>query len=172
MTKDEHFRQDNSNPHEGPVWSDTSDAAPPSRGRGSGGGLRTYALAAVLILIAIFAFSRSTWAIPPLGFSTRGSCRPAAAGSDGLTAEKNPQINFGGCCSGGNSQSSGDYEEELRQTGLQFYLGTSGDSDEEGLDVSVQDFGCHQEIFIYKDGQLIMRVGYAGGEAYEIPGTP
>jgi hypothetical protein len=173
VSKEDHIRQEDLNSHDEPAWEEISDAAPPTRGGGNRGSFRTYTLVAALILMAIFGFSRSTWAIPSLGLPTRGCCRPAAVNPGSLSSESNPQAKLAGCCGGGSAEGiGGDYEEELRQAGLQFYLSTSGDSDVEGLDAIVQDFGCHQEIYVFKGGQQVMRVGYAGGQVYEIPETP
>lgn len=172
MYRDDNFRQEDLNRNHDPIGEELPGASPPSRGGGNRGSFRAYILVAALILIALFGFSRSTWAIPSLGRSSLGCCRSAAANSDKLSVETIPQENLGGCCGGsGIGAAGGDYEEELRQVGLQFYLDTSGDPDVEDLAAFVQDFGCHQEIFISKGDQLIMRVGYANGQAYEIPVT-
>jgi len=70
----------------------------------------------------------------------------------------------GGCC-GGSSGGAAVSQEEIRQIGLEYYVSNYGDAEVEAV---VQDFGCHQEIHIYKDGQLIKRIGYAYGQVYEL----
>jgi hypothetical protein len=69
----------------------------------------------------------------------------------------------GGCggCGGGAAVSS----EDLRQVGLEYYVANYNDTE---VEAKVEDFGCHQEVHIYKDGQLIKKLGYGNGQAYEI----
>ncbi len=67
----------------------------------------------------------------------------------------------GGCCGGGGDAVS---FEEMRLAGLQYYVEKYGDSD---VEATVEDFGCHQEIYIYKDGAQVARIGYAYVEVYE-----
>ncbi|MBS4021163.1 MAG: hypothetical protein KGZ79_01895 [Dethiobacter sp.] len=69
----------------------------------------------------------------------------------------------GGCGSGGGGAAVST--EEMRLIGLQYYAGTYGDSD---VEATVEDFGCHQEIYIFKDGVRVARIGYANGEVYEL----
>ncbi len=69
-------------------------------------------------------------------------------------------LEMGGCCGGGAISN-----KELRQIGLEYYVANYGDVNVEAV---VEDFGCHQEIHIYKEGKIIKRIGYASGELYEI----
>lgn len=172
MYKNDNCQTEDLNRNHDSIRKEHPGAPPPSGDGGNRGRFQTYALVAALILIVLFGFSRSTWAIPSVSLPARGCYRSAAADPDSLSVKTIPPANLGGCCGGsGNDAAGGDYEEELRQVGLQFYLDTSGDSDEEGLEAFVQDFGCHQEIFISKGDQVIMRIGYANGQAYQMPLT-
>lgn len=74
---------------------------------------------------------------------------------------------IGGC--GGCATDSGNAvysEEELRRLGLEYYAANYGDFDVEAV---LRDFGCHQEIHIYKNGQLVKRIVYLDGKLYERP---
>lgn len=70
----------------------------------------------------------------------------------------------GGC--GTTSQGAAVSPAQLRQMGLEYYAAKSGDT---AVEAEVRDFGCHQEIYILKDGQLVLRLAYRGGELYELP---
>lgn len=70
----------------------------------------------------------------------------------------------GGCVI--NSGSALYSEEDLRRLGLEYYAANYDDSDVEAV---VRDFGCHQEIHIYKSGQLVKRIAYLDGQLYELP---
>lgn len=55
------------------------------------------------------------------------------------------------------------------QAGLRYYLEkTQDDTEISNLEPKVQNFGCHSEIYIYKSGELVMRMAYFGGTIYEI----
>lgn len=84
-----------------------------------------------------------------------------------IFARGNGGAALGGCggCGGGGAAVSAPSTEELRQQGLEFYVTNYNDTDVEAV---VQDFGCHQEVNIYKDGKLIKRLGYSSGQIYEI----
>ena len=77
----------------------------------------------------------------------------------------------GGC--GGCGVASGAAatlsNEELERIGLEFYLESSGDTEIANVQARVQDFGCHQEIYIYKDGRRVMRIGFASGQLFRMP---
>lgn len=165
MSKDDQLWQEDVTVNDESAWEGYSGATPPAKGAGP---FRAYALVATLVLLALFGFSRSTWAIPALRLPTRACCRPAAANRDNLPVE----TGLGGCCSGSTTEGTSPLnEEELRKIGMQFYLEVTGDLDPKDLDAIVEDFGCHQEIIISKGDKLVMRVGYAYGQVYEIPGT-
>jgi len=70
----------------------------------------------------------------------------------------------GGC--GTASQGPAVSAEQLRRIGLEYYAAKYGDT---AVEAEARDFGCHQEIYILKDGQLVLRLAYRGGELYELP---
>ncbi len=55
--------------------------------------------------------------------------------------------------------------EQLQQQGLEYYASSTGETAD---NATVRNFGCHQEILIYKDGEQVMRIGYTFGRLYEI----
>ena len=72
---------------------------------------------------------------------------------------------FGSCCGSGSAVSQ-SREEQMRQDGLSYYRTNYGDGDVEAV---VEDYGCHQEIHIYAEGQLVKRLNYSNGKVYELP---
>lgn len=57
----------------------------------------------------------------------------------------------------------------LGQIGLEYYLDKHGEQNNpEGVEAIVRNFGCHQEVHIYKENQLIMRLTYFNGQMYEL----
>ncbi len=69
----------------------------------------------------------------------------------------------GSCCSVGAAASS---EDQLALSGLDYYGANFGDT--EGLEATVDDFGCHQEISIHRNGEVIRRLSYSNGNFYDI----
>ena len=65
----------------------------------------------------------------------------------------------GGCCGSGSSAQS---PEELASA---YYIEKTGDSD---FTVTIEDFGCHQEAKIVKDGIVVMELQVSGGQVTEI----
>ena len=63
-----------------------------------------------------------------------------------------------GCGSGGSAE-----ENEL--LARNYYIDQTGDSD---IEVTVEDFGCHQEATILKNGQEVMKLSISGGEVSEV----
>ncbi len=52
---------------------------------------------------------------------------------------------------------------------LAYYFEKSGTSaDAEEVSAMLRRFGCHQEIHVYKNDQLVMKATYANGQIYEI----
>jgi len=82
-----------------------------------------------------------------------------------------PRRSFGGgCCSGGALGGQDTLsEEELRSIGLQFYGESVPGGNLDQVTAQVLDFGCHQEIHIYQEGILVLKVGYSYGQVYRIP---
>ncbi|WP_069999990.1 hypothetical protein [Cellulosilyticum sp. I15G10I2] len=59
--------------------------------------------------------------------------------------------------------------EPLAQAGLDYYLEKSGDDPDSGdIESRIENFGCHSEVHIYKDGELVMRLAYFGGQMFEL----
>lgn len=56
-------------------------------------------------------------------------------------------------------------DEQLQEQGLSYYNARSGETAEAA---TVQDYGCHQEIYIYKNGTLVMRLSHVNGRLFEI----
>lgn len=127
-------------------------AAPPkvkrsASGGGGGNGMKDYVIVALIAIIAVMGINNFIYA------------RTSPAGIGG-----------GGCCGsgGGRGAASGPSSAELERIGLEFYVETTGETNTEGVQAVVQDFGCHQEIYILKDGQRVMRIGYAYGQVYQM----
>lgn len=76
----------------------------------------------------------------------------------------------GGCggCGAATGAVATPSNEELERIGLEFYVESSGDTEIANVQARVQDFGCHQEIYIYKDGRRVMRIGFASGQLYRM----
>ncbi len=74
----------------------------------------------------------------------------------------------GGGCGGCSTASRGAAVslEQLRRLGLEYYAANYGDT---AVEAQVRDFGCHQEIYILKNGQVVKRLAYRGGQLYELP---
>jgi hypothetical protein len=70
----------------------------------------------------------------------------------------------GGCAMTGRGAAVS--AEQLQQMGLEYYAARYGYT---AVEAEVRDFGCHQEIYILKDGQLVLRLAYRGCELYELP---
>ncbi|MDW7650906.1 MAG: hypothetical protein SCK29_04480 [Bacillota bacterium] len=117
----------------------------PSGGGGGGSSLKDYVIVALIAVIAVMGINNYIFA--------RTNNSPAGYSAGG-----------GSCCgSGGGGATLSD--TELRQIGLEYYVANYNDTDVEAI---VEDFGCHQEIHIYKDGELVKRIGYGNGQVYEI----
>ncbi|EEG78190.1 hypothetical protein [Dethiobacter alkaliphilus] len=131
----------------------TRPPKPPKRssnGGGGGGGTKDYVIVALIAIIAVMGINNFIYARTggDAGFAGGGGCCGGGAG--------------GGAAVGGAPANAA----ELEQLGLNFYFEQTGDEDVDSLRVDVQEFGCHQEIFIYKDGQQVMRIGHSRGQLY------
>ena len=108
--------------------------------------LKNFLLIAVVVLLFFTVFNNYILALP-------------------LGSNNNNSPYSGGSCCNMVSNSSSITNESLQQQGLAYYASNTGETAEEAV---VKDFGCHQEIFIYKDGELVMRLAYASGRLFEI----
>ncbi|MEW5784612.1 MAG: hypothetical protein AB1767_05970 [Bacillota bacterium] len=55
--------------------------------------------------------------------------------------------------------------EQIKQAGLEFYRASYG---AEADEAAIEDFGCHQEILIYREGELLHRLAYSSGKFYDL----
>ena len=51
---------------------------------------------------------------------------------------------------------------------LDYYYETTGDEVSDKITAEKKNFGCHTEIYVYKEGQIEMRLSYAFGRIYEL----
>ena len=66
------------------------------------------------------------------------------------------------CCGGGGGTVT---QEQAARAGLDYYRANFGDEDVETV---VEDFGCHQEIVIYRDKEMVKRFSFSNGTIYEL----
>lgn len=118
--------------------------------KNSSTGLKDYFIVGLIAVILVMGFNNYTAA--RIGRSNSNGYSTSGSASGG-----------GGCCGGGGGGSLST--EQLQQQGLEFYVAKYNDTD---VEAQVQDFGCHQEIHIYKNGQLTARISYRGGEFAEL----
>ena len=63
---------------------------------------------------------------------------------------------------------SGD-EKDLNEVAIEYYMENYGDGIErESIDAKLMNYGCHQEINVFKDGNLVMSLTYFNGQMYEL----
>ena len=128
----------------------------------------------VLIIVTIFAivivdannYSNAEQSIPvsnPVDYQTQGACGQSSGGCQ-VSSDSNSNANNAGgsCCSSGGAESSLD---TLENAALAYYVSEYGDSD---VTIKVNDYGCHQEMEVIKNGNIIMTLGYSNGEVYEV----
>ena len=126
----------------------------------------------LLIIVTIFAivivdannYSNIEQSIPesnPVDYQTQAPCGQSSGGC-GVSSDSNSNDAGGSCCSAGGAESSVD---NLESAALAYYVDTYGDSD---VTIKVNDYGCHQEMEVIKGGSVIMTLGYADGEVYEV----
>lgn len=84
---------------------------------------------------------------------------------------------YGGCRGAGSGGCGGCGKQATAEGGqgsglkaaedlaARYYSETYGDKD---FTVNVQDFGCHQEAYILKDGQPVKKLSISGGNVYEV----
>ena len=124
---------------------------------------------ALLMVLTIFAvaivdannYSNAEQSISesnPVDYQTQAPCGQSSGGCP-VSSSSN---DAGGCCSTGDAGSTLD---DVESAALAYYVNTYGDSD---VSVKVNDYGCHQEIEVTKDGNVIMTLGYSNGEIYEV----
>jgi len=80
-----------------------------------------------------------------------GSC-PASGGS-------------GSCCNNGYGGTSAKDLEAVKDLAAKYYSSTYGGTD---FSVEVKDFGCHQEAYVVKEGEVLKRLSISGGRVSEV----
>lgn len=88
----------------------------------------------------------------------------SAGGRDLATTPRSIGLGRGSCCSAGSSAVSN--EASLASAALEYYRVTYGSVD--GLQASVEDFGCHQEVTISRNNEVVKRFGYSGSSFYDL----
>ena len=63
-------------------------------------------------------------------------------------------------CSGGE-----EGDQDPSELAYDYYFSKTGDAD---FEVVIEDFGCHQEADIVKNGAVVMRVQISGGQVTEL----
>lgn len=109
---------------------------------------------AVLLLLTValvFMFINS-------GINARNA-GPAVSTGDGFSSAV-----AGGCCSSESPRF--EDEESLAQGALDYYRKNGGDTT--GLKAVVEDFGCHQEISLIREGELLKRYSYLDSEFFDL----
>ncbi|MBI4743444.1 MAG: hypothetical protein HY776_01225 [Actinobacteria bacterium] len=72
----------------------------------------------------------------------------------------------GGCCGGGSAAATNPAElQKIEAAALDFYATKYGDRN---VTVKSQDFGCHIQCNIYKDGELVKELSYRNNQFSEI----
>lgn len=59
-------------------------------------------------------------------------------------------------------------EKTLSDIGIEYYMEKIGDQGLKDIEAVVRNFGCHREIHIFRDGNLVMRLTYSNGRVYEL----
>lgn len=95
---------------------------------------------------------------------------PAAGGGGCCGGSGSAVVSGGGCgsggCGGGGTQLGAADLEKIKQQALSFYRQQTGDNSQ--VDARVQDFGCHIQVDIFKNGAKIKSYAWRGGQVSEI----
>lgn len=70
----------------------------------------------------------------------------------------------GGCCRSDNTVPADT--DPLAQAAIDYYRESGGDIS--GIQAVVDDFGCHQEVSLIRDGEIVKRYSYAGSNLVDI----
>lgn len=112
-----------------------------------------YRVAILLVLMLLIVF---------LIFSSGITAR--TTGQVGGDSDSSLSAGAAGCCRTGSQQEDG--ANTLAQAALAFYQDKGGDIT--GLLATVEDYGCHQEISLIRDGVQVKRYSFAGSELIDI----
>lgn len=123
-------------------------------GKSSSNGQKSKIPGSIIIVILVVALAL-------LAFSLANN--RLAAGTR-LAGDGSPGPVGSSCCSI-ESYPAADNENSIAAA-LEYYRANYSSID--GLQARVEDFGCHQEIAITRDNQLLKRFGYSGGTFYEL----
>ena len=119
--------------------------------------VKEYIIVALIAILTVAGINNYIYARNSTGTAAIGCGSGAGANGCGSGA------GAGGCCGGGSGAALSD--DEIIQLGLDYYVTTYGDSE---VEAQLQDFGCHQEVYIYKAGQLVAKLAYRNGQLTEI----
>ena len=68
-----------------------------------------------------------------------------------------------------NNESSNNIVDPRAEAALKYYAEKTGESiDSNTIQAIVENFGCHTEIHVYKNDELVMRTAYFNGQIYEL----
>lgn len=104
-------------------------------------------IAAVLVMVVVLINSMVTARTPAIKVN-------GEIGETGDTSFSPPAFS---CCSGNQAGSELDL---VRQQALAYY---SDRFEEQATDAVVEDYGCHQEVLIFRDGEPLRRLTYNNG---------
>lgn len=126
-----------------------------------------------VVVIVVFAvvnsglYARTTNALEGWTGGGRGSCCsigvPVKSDQE-APADKTPAFSSNSCCSI-DSPAAGSIDQ-LSVAALDYYRANYGSTD--NLEAIVDDFGCHQEITISRNGSTVKRFGYSNGTFYDL----
>ncbi|HSW36391.1 MAG TPA: hypothetical protein VLH18_07290 [Candidatus Limnocylindrales bacterium] len=133
------------------LLTDSRSGSGHSGGSGSRPGLKSYVLFVALAALVVLGLNNYIFGRP---ISNAGAFGGRVGGCSGCAAPA-------AAVAGENENPN----EVLRQFGLAYYAERYNDTD---VEATVQDFGCHQEIRITKDGQLVLLLSHVSGQIYEI----
>ncbi len=115
------------------------------------GGTLILAVLLVFVALAVFIFVNSGISARTAGLTENGPGNPTSTGT-------------GSCCSFGSPESEGTYS--LAQGALDYYGKDGGNT--AGIQAVVDDYGCHQEISLLREGELVKRYSYFGSDYVDI----
>lgn len=117
----------------------------PDQQQGKPNSIKTILLVGAVLIMAVVLVNNLVIARTPAA--------PAAAQAGSPVAFTAPMS----CCARDQSQNSIDL---IGQQALVYYSSTFG---EEAEEAAVEDYGCHQEVVVFKDGRPIRRLAYNSG---------
>jgi hypothetical protein len=114
----------------------------------------------VVAVIAIFLAIGTTYAVKKL----RSDSVPEQPAYSDFRASDAGDTGDAGCsCCNKGPQGAG--LEGLQKQAANYYMNIYRDTD---FEVSVKDFGCHQEAYIIKDGKVVKTLSINGGRIEEV----